>query len=93
MNRFKQHRDREVRTFTALTTCVCVVGIAGTVSPGIEHAVTVALLALAGLVVLIVLTRLTARWLRERREDRADAVIAAAWQARHRMAGAAQGVA
>jgi ABC-type transport system involved in cytochrome bd biosynthesis fused ATPase/permease subunit len=93
MNRFQQHRDREVRTLTGLAGAVCALGLAGSLSAAIEHAVSVVLLALVGVVVLVVLARCAARWLRERREDRADALVAAAWQARHQMAGAGRVVA
>ncbi len=61
----------------------CGLGLAGALSPVVEHAITTGLALIGLLAVLVVGARWVARRLRERREDRADALAAAAWRARH----------
>jgi hypothetical protein len=78
-----QHRRTQDRAITATVTAVCGLGLAGALSPVVEHGVTAALLMLSALVVVVA----TARWLglrlRERREDRADILAGATWRAQH----------
>ena len=78
-----QHRTREARQITTVITLVCAVGFACAVVPAVEHTITVVLLIAAGLALIVVAGRVVARRVRERREDRADALVAAAWRARH----------
>lgn len=61
----------------------CALAAAGSVVPGLDHAVTAALFAVIGLAALVGLAQIVARWVRERREDRADALTAAAWRAQN----------
>jgi hypothetical protein len=51
--------------------------------PAVEHTISTGLLALGVLLALVAAVRVLARWVRHRREDRADALVAAAWRARH----------
>ena len=78
-----QHRRDRHRAATTTATLVCGLGLAGALSPAVEHALGAALLTLAALAVLVLIVRTAARMLRERCEDRADAVTAAAWRAEH----------
>ncbi len=71
------HRRQQDRTVTTAVTLVCGLGLAGALSPVVEHAITTALVLVGVLVALVVGARWVARRLRERREDRADALAAA----------------
>lgn len=76
--RDSQHRDDAV--VTTVTGAVCALGLAGALSPVVEHAVTLALLVIAALTVAVLAARWLARRLREHREDRADTLTAIAWR-------------
>ncbi len=76
-------RDREATAITAVLALPCGLACAGSVIPGFDGAVTIALAVLAALAVLVVGARWAARWVRERREDAADALTAAHWRALH----------
>ncbi len=79
----QQHRRHQDRTITTAVTLVCGLGLAGALSPAVEHAIGAALLTLAARAGAVGLTRWSLRTRRERREDAADALAAAAWRARH----------
>ncbi len=79
----QQHRRHQDRTITAAVTGFCGLGLAGALSPAVEHTITAALVAVAVLTALVIGARWVARRLRERREDAADALAAAQWRAQH----------
>jgi uncharacterized membrane protein YhaH (DUF805 family) len=79
----QQHRRHQDRTITTAVTLVCGLGLAGALSPAVEHAITTALVAVVVLALLVVSAPWAVRRLRERREDAADALAAVAWRARH----------
>ncbi len=82
MNIHQHRRDRD-RAAKLAVTLVCGLGLAGALSPAVEHAIGAAFALVGTLVLLVAVARWVARRLRERREDRADALAAAAWRARH----------
>ncbi len=79
----QQHRRTQDRAVTLASLAFSGVGLAGALSPAVEHAITTALVAVVVLVLLVVGARWVARRLREHREDRADALAAAVWRAEH----------
>jgi hypothetical protein len=88
-----RNRNRSANLFTLAATGVCGLGLASTLVPAVEQAVTVVLLVLAAAGLSAWLVCRVARILRWRREDRADALVAAAWRASHpRPARTAAGV-
>ncbi len=82
MNLQQHRRDRD-RTVNLAVTLVCGLGLAGALSPAVEHAIGAVLVTLAALALAVGLARWGLRIRRERREDAADALAATAWQARH----------
>jgi adenylate kinase len=83
MNDISTGRDREAALITTVLAIPCAFACAGSVIPGLDDAITVALLVIGALIVLVGATRLVARRVRERREDRADALTAAIWRHQH----------
>ncbi len=82
MNLSQHRRDRD-RAVNLAVTLVCGLGLAGALSPAVEHGIGAVLVTLAVLAVVVGLTRWGLRVRRERREDAADALAAAAWRAQH----------
>ncbi len=78
-----QHRCDRSRAVNLAVTVVCGLGLAGALSPAVEHAIGAALVGVVVLAVVVRLTRWALRIRRERREDAADALAGAAWRAQH----------
>ncbi|MEJ3652538.1 hypothetical protein WEH80_06095 [Actinomycetes bacterium KLBMP 9759] len=83
MNNFHQHRQREARLLTTVAAIVCALGCASATLPGVEQAITAALVWTGGAGALGLALIAVHRVLRRIREDRDDAVAAARWHAQH----------